>query len=88
MRPIMSPSLPIGIISAVMVSPCTMITHATERRVTPKWSAISDNATAIIVMLATITTSAMPMAVNGIHGFDPSDWLSMVVEEGWVNGLR
>jgi len=39
-------------------------------------------------MLATITTSAMPMAVNGIHGFDPSDWLSMVVEEGWVNGLR
>ena len=66
-RPTMSASLPIGIMNALMVSPCAMTTHETARRVTPKSSAICPRATNTIDALATIVTNEIPIAANAFH---------------------
>ena len=48
---------------------------------------MSDNATVVIDMLATIVTSEMPIAVNGIHGFWLLPGLPIDVEACCINGL-
>jgi hypothetical protein len=64
--PMMSPSLPIGIITALIVNPCTITTHEIARSVTSKSPAICVSATKIIDWLATPATVFTPIAMYGI----------------------
>jgi hypothetical protein len=50
-----------------MVKPWAMTTQETERRVTSKWSAISDSPTKTIDMLATMVTNEIAIAAKAFH---------------------
>ena len=63
----MSAMRPIGIISALMTRDCTMTTQLTAPRVTPKSSAMADRATNTMVMLNTMVTKEMAIAMKARH---------------------